>query len=99
MIAVIRTIVAASIGAVKRSRIQYHIDIAPAMHSSVMTLKNAKVGETFMAPASSSGQPGGQMLTDCPLNVWPRPVAQLRAAATYSSLSPPGTQYGLSSRT
>src|SRR5438876_5296983 len=96
MIALVTTIRPASAGAVKRRRIQYQIDMAPPMHSSVMSLSTANEPcEIFMAPASTSGQPGGQMLTDCPLNVCPLPSTQFRATATYSSLSPPGTQNGL----
>src|SRR3954447_8068345 len=96
MIAVSSVIIAACRRVVNRIKSQYHSPSANVMHAMVMSLRKRKEVEIFIAAASTIGQPGGQMLTNDPLKVCRNPVAQLRATETYSSLSPPGTQYGLS---
>src|SRR5438132_1171175 len=95
MMAVSSVRIAAIFGGVKRSRNQYQNPMAKVMQVMVMILRKPKVGEIFIAAASTNGQPAGQMPTNWPLKVRRNPVAQLRPTAMYSSLSPPGTQYGL----
>ena len=43
------------------------------MHSRVIDLSKRNDGEIFIAPASRSGQPGGQILTGWPLKTCPPP--------------------------
>jgi len=71
--------IAARRGVVHRSSARNHSPPAATISTAVTHVRNANDPETRIAPASTSGHPGGTSPTGWPLYWYPRPSAMLRA--------------------